>query len=685
MNLKVYILLILVLPAVGALIGSFRKRLSLADFAPSIFTFVSFILALKVGINNWNNPVQLSFSWFSFKVHGSLSEATFNFGFFIDNVSIILLVLIPFIASLVLLYSISYLKNDPNLQTYWLKLGAFCSVMLALIAVNNLLALYFFWELVGFTSYLLIGFWNKAEAPPKASTKAFLINRVGDMAFLLGIFIIYQQYRTLNFVELIGLIKETSLIANSTIGSGNWLNVIASNGGAFFTSLPEVWLIIAGLCFFLGACAKSAQIPFQNWLPDAMVGPTPVSSLIHAATMVIAGVYLLIRLLPILHPVVLLVIAVIGSITALFAGISATVQKDIKQVLAYSTISQIGFMMVAIGAGSASAAIIHLSTHAFFKCLLFLASGGVILFMRSLQSSNPSLDDQNLNHMGGIAKAKSILFIPFTLAVLAISGIPLFSGFLSKDAILFALNNASSGSSIYLLAMGFSLLAILCTGFYSARLWTLIFIVPAKWKSPKAQLTLSWQILAPIIALCVLCFYFPFGISPFNPESSWIVLNIFQQRFFVNVDMASVGLVSSPVLIGLSLILTAAGLSLGFINAKKAFFPNSIWTSFWLKGFGWDVVLNKIVLTFSSLIWTSLSWFEKNILDLAGIRLITSQKYVAHVAKLVDRYVIDGMVVGSGKTALFGSLLAKKSGSGYIQWYILLMVLSLFAIFTFLI
>src|SRR5690606_19658058 len=260
--------------------------------------------------------------------------------------TVVMLLLVSFIALLVNIYSVEYMRHDADRPKYFAYLSLFCFAMLALVVADNLFLVYAFWELVGFASYLLIGFWFKKESAAQANKKAFIMNRIGDVGFLVGLLIIYSQFKTLDIDAIFG---AGNLISSSFIHQGNWVTP--------FSDMPDYWLTIAGLCFFAGAIAKSAQFPLHTWLPDAMEGPTAVSSLIHAATMVAAGVFLLVRIEPLFNETVLTVIASIGLFTAFMAATVGLTQNDIKRILAFSTVSQLGFMMLAIGVGNSASAI----------------------------------------------------------------------------------------------------------------------------------------------------------------------------------------------------------------------------------------------------------------------------------------------------------------------------------------
>lgn len=336
-----------------------------------------------------------------------VGDVHFSAGIELTDHSVMMLTIVTLVSFLVHFYSTGYMAGDSNIRRYFAMLGFFTFSMLGIVLADNLLLLFLFWELVGFSSYMLIGHWSEKPAAGAAASKAFILNRIGDAGLLVALMIIWANTKTFSFAAL------------------------AANGN--LTS----WQTAASLCIFCGVAGKSAQLPLLTWLPDAMEGPTPVSALIHAATMVAAGVYLLIKCFFILSPDALDVIAVIGAMTSIIAAISATVQFDIKKILAYSTISQLGMMVLAIGTGSRDAAMLHLITHAFFKAGLFLSAGAVIHALHQTEhQSHHTFDVQDIRNMGGLRKHLPVTSLACMLCAAALSGVPMFSGFLSKDAIL---------------------------------------------------------------------------------------------------------------------------------------------------------------------------------------------------------------------------------------------------------
>jgi len=370
-----------------------------------------------------------------------------DIGLMVDGLTALMMCVVTFISLVVHIYSVGYMKDDTGNSRFFAYIAFFTFAMLMLVMANNFLQLFFGWEAVGLASYLLIGFWHKRPGATTAGTRAFLINRISDAVFLVGIGLLFSSAASLQFNDLFA---SRHLIANMTLPGTDW-NMIT----------------VSCLCLFAGAMGKSAQFPLHVWLPDSMEGPTPVSALIHAATMVTAGIFMVARLSPLfeLSETALSCMLVVGAITTLFMGLVAMVQNDIKQVIAFSTISQLGYMTIALGISAYSAAIFHLMTHAFFKALLFLAAGVVILSMNH---------DQDIRNMGGLRKYMPVTWITSLIASLSLAGVPFFSGFYSKDSIILALTNGHHlyGSRFALVA---ACLSIFVTAFYTFRLFFLVF------------------------------------------------------------------------------------------------------------------------------------------------------------------------------------------------------------------
>ena len=437
--------LIIFLPLFGAifsgLFGSkFSNKISqlVTSFFVSISALLSIYLFYEVISNNYSNNIIIA-KWIS---SGLLDV---NWSIKIDQLSSVMLVVVTLVSAIVHVYSIGYMSHDPHKPRFMAYLSLFTFAMLVLVTSDNFLQLFFGWEGVGLCSYFLIGFWFKKPTANAAAIKAFIVNRVGDFGFALGIFLIFYIFGSVNYDEIF---NQVSLYKNNNISFlGFEFNVINS------------------ICFllFIGAMGKSAQIFLHTWLPDAMEGPTPVSALIHAATMVTAGIFLVVRCSPIYEysPTILNFITVIGMTTALFAATVALVQNDIKKIIAYSTCSQLGYMFFATGVGAYNIAMFHLFTHAFFKALLFLGAGSVIHSFH---------DEQNINNMGGVYKHLPYTYSLMIIGTLALTGFPFLSGFYSKDLIIeFAY---LKGNSVGYYACGVGIFTAVLTSIYS---WRLIF------------------------------------------------------------------------------------------------------------------------------------------------------------------------------------------------------------------
>ncbi|MGC9457069.1 MAG: NADH-quinone oxidoreductase subunit L [Halothiobacillaceae bacterium] len=373
----------------------------------------------------------------------------FEIGFLVDKLTALMMVVVTGVSLMVHIYTIGYMKDDPGYQRFFSYISLFTFSMLMLVMANNFLQLFFGWEAVGLVSYLLIGFWYKRETAIFANLKAFLVNRVGDFGFLLGIAAVLMYAGTLDYETFFGQLDTLSDVQVSIIPGTEW-------------SL----LTVIGILLFIGAMGKSAQVPLHVWLPDSMEGPTPISALIHAATMVTAGIFMVARLSPMyeLTTTALAFILIIGAITAFFMGLLGLVQNDIKRVIAYSTLSQLGYMTVALGVSAYSAAIFHLMTHAFFKALLFLAAGSVIIAMHH---------EQDMRKMGGLWKYTPITFATFLIGSLALIGFPGFAGFFSKDAIIYAVSFSElpGATFAYWLVLG----GVFVTAFYTFRMFFMVF------------------------------------------------------------------------------------------------------------------------------------------------------------------------------------------------------------------
>ena len=447
MTMQNLYLLVPLAPLVGAIAaGLFGKclgrawshRITIVLVAVSFFASVAIFNDVLAG-NTFNGSV---YTWLT------SGDTSFHVGFLIDRLTVMMMLVVTFVSLMVHIYTIGYMEDDDGYQRFFSYISLFTFSMLMLVMANNFMQLFFGWEAVGLVSYLLIGFWYKKDTAIYANLKAFLVNRVGDFGFLLGIGLVLMVFGTLDYA---------AVFAN------------AASHAKDMAPIPGVsWNMMSAICIllFIGAMGKSAQFPLHVWLPDSMEGPTPISALIHAATMVTAGIFMVARMSPLfeLSETALSFVMVIGAITALFMGFLGIIQNDIKRVIAYSTLSQLGYMTVALGASAYSVAIFHLMTHAFFKALLFLAAGSVIIAMHH---------NQDIRYMGGLKKYMPITWITSLIGSLALIGTPFFSGFYSKDSIIEAValsHLPGSGFAYFAVVAG-----VFVTAFYSFRMYFLVF------------------------------------------------------------------------------------------------------------------------------------------------------------------------------------------------------------------
>jgi NADH-quinone oxidoreductase subunit L len=470
-----------------------------------------------------------------------------TFAFQVDQLSTVMLLVVTGVGSLIHLFSVGYMREDPGYARYFAYLNLFVVFMLVLVLGASFPVMFIGWEGVGLCSYLLIGFWFSEKANADAGKKAFIMNRIGDFGFLVAMFFVYRAFGTLDFAEVTARAPATLEV-----------------GGAVVTAIT--------LFLFLGCTGKSAQIPLYTWLPDAMAGPTPVSALIHAATMVTAGVYLVARtnVLFAMAPLSSAVVAGIGALTALFAATIGLKQYDIKKVLAYSTVSQLGYMFLGVGTGAYVSGVFHLVTHAFFKALLFLGAGSVIHAMHHAYHATHSHEDaQDMRNMGGLRRYMPVTFWLMLIATLAIAGIPPFSGFFSKDEILAAAFARGADTPIYYVYYGMGVAAALLTAFYMARLMAMTFLGENRTgERERAHLhEAPWIMTGPLLALGVLsavggALNLPAFAGGHHALEQWLEPVTAAARQFVDLEMphGSVEL----FLVGGAVAIGALGLLLGF-------------------------------------------------------------------------------------------------------------------------
>src|SRR5256714_6487945 len=477
-------ILLLPLFAAALIVLLTKSRPGLSSFISVVAVLASFAMSCVVFATPNIQPVELT--WIDLK-------PTFYvpFGFVLDDLAKTMLLLVTGVGAVIHVYSLGYMRDDPGKSRYFASLSFFMFSMLGIVIANNFVMMFIFWELVGVSSYLLIGHWFERDSAAEAAKKAFLTNRIGDFGFMLGIMMAWVATGSVVFTEM-----------NQQLGR--------------ITSYPD-YLTIAALLVFCGAVGKSAQFPVHVWLPDAMEGPTPISALIHAATMVAAGVYMLVRVAFVIQAsqTALLVVAWIGAITAAMAALIATQQNDIQRILAYSTLSQLGYMIMAVGLASGETAMFHLFTHGFFKALLFLGAGSIIVMLRH---------EQNIWKMGGLAGRLGITFLTFLVGTFALIGLPPFSGFFSKDAILALAYEKDR--AIFWLALSTALL----TAFYMLRLVMVVFFGKPRSDHARMGREAPWVMIGPLIVLAIPAFLAGFGFVarifvqlPSDTDTGWLV------------------------------------------------------------------------------------------------------------------------------------------------------------------
>lgn len=615
------------------------------------------------------------FTWIKIQNLPVFGDFSFNLGVKLDNISVIMLFVVAAISTLVHYYSIAYMKGDKRYNRFFAYLGIFTFSMNGIVLTHNLLMMYIFWELVGLSSYLLIGFWYEKKSASDAAKKAFLVNRIGDMGMLAGILIVFFTFHTFTFDEIFGQVASGVLPFNS-----------------------EFWLTMMGILLFCGAIGKSAQFPLHVWLPDAMEGPTPVSALIHAATMVAAGVYLTVRIFPIMTGDALLFVAVVGMLSAFIPATIALTQTDIKRVLAYSTVSQLGYMIMAIGVGSVVYGFFHLVTHAFFKAGLFLGSGSVIHGMHH---------EQEITQMGGLRKKMPVTYYTFLIFCLAISGVPFFSGFLSKDGILAATANFSIFTGHWLIPVAAFSVAIL-TAFYMFRLLILTFHGTPRnqHKYDHAHESPKFMIV-PLVILALFSFFFIFSPNPISAENGWTLSSWLKVPNSVVPESARYSfLASAPadgvsgslytheyvesshhihyyVLFG-SLLLAGIGILFAYLfyqyrklNADKLAGKIAPLYTFSRNKWYFDELYQSTFVAGTMRLAGLLAWFDSTIVD--GIVNLSASvtRIFSRISGAFDNYVVDGLVnLFATLSGMFG-LILRRFQTGRVQVYLVFVLFSL--------
>ena len=580
-------------------------------------------------------------------------------GFLIDSLTAMMMCVVTFVSLMVHIYTIGYMEEDDGYNRFFSYISLFTFSMLMLVMSNNLLQLFFGWEGVGLVSYLLIGFWYNKPTATFSNMKAFLVNRIGDFGFILGIGLTAAYTGTLNYAEIF---SKTAQLGALTLPGTDWMLIT-----------------VICICFFIGAMAKSAQFPLHVWLPDSMEGPTPISALIHAATMVTAGIFLVARMSPLfeLSDTALNFVLIIGAITALFMGFLGIIQNDIKRVIAYSTLSQLGYMTVALGASAYSVAVFHLMTHAFFKALLFLAAGSVIIGMHH---------NQDIRWMGRVRKYMPITWITFLLGSLALIATPLFSGFYSKDSIILAVGASTLPAAK--LAYYAVLAGVFVTAFYSFRLYFLVFHGKERYDQNPDQHhhghhshghdahstphESPWVVTLPLVLLAV-----PSVLIGYFTVNSMLFGDFFKGVIFVDAakhpamaDLAQH--FHGPVAMALHAFTTVpfwlavAGVAMSYyMYMVNPALPTAIKRTFSPI---YNLLENKYYL----------DWFNENVLA-RGARGLGVGLW-----KGGDQVVIDGLFVnGSWKLVGWVASVVRRLQTGYIYHYALAMILGIFVLMTY--
>ena len=631
---------------------------------------LSFVLSAMTLVSVAFDGARFNETLYTWMVVGGLKM---EIGFLVDGLTAMMMCVVTFVSLMVHLYTVGYMEEDEGYNRFFAYISLFTFAMLMLVMSNNLLQLFFGWEAVGLVSYLLIGFWFNKPTAIFANMKAFLVNRVGDFGFILGIGLIVAYAGSLNYAE-----------------------VFAKSGELAKIGFPGTeWLLVTVICIclFIGAMGKSAQFPLHVWLPDSMEGPTPISALIHAATMVTAGIFMVARMSPLfeLSDTALNFVMVIGAITALFMGFMGIIQNDIKRVVAYSTLSQLGYMTVALGASAYSVAVFHLMTHAFFKALLFLAAGSVIMGVHH---------NQDIRWMGGLRKYMPITWITALLGSLALIGTPLFSGFYSKDEIIMAIHAST------LPGAGFAYFAVLAgvfiTAFYSFRMYFLVFHGKPRFdQNPDAHHDAHdahddkghhddgqghghhaaqahsphespWVVTLPLVLLAI-----PSVLIGFITIQPMLFGDFFKDAIFVNLELhkamdALREEFHGPLQLALH-GLSAAPFWLALAGVASAYY-------LYMVNPALPAAIKARVQPLYTLLENKyyMDWFNENVLA-RGARALGTGLW-----KGGDQAVIDGMLVnGAWKLVAWVSSLTRRAQTGYLYHYALAMILGVFVLMTY--
>jgi len=574
----------------------------------------SFVVALLILSDvNANGPSEpYAFHWLT------IGNLTLSMGFEVTALNAMMLTVVTFVATLVLLFSKGYMHGDKRYPVFYQYLNLFIFSMLGLVISPNLLQVYIFWELVGLCSFLLVGFWYFKPQAAAAAKKAFIVTRIGDVGLFIGIILLFVATGTFEYTGIFEAIEAKQFAID-------WIS-------------PEAFITLVAILIFIGAMGKSAQFPLHTWLPDAMEGPTPVSALIHAATMVAAGVYLVARSFPIFEasPDALTVVGIIGGITAIFAALIGLTQNDIKRVVAYSTVSQLGYMVMALGVSAYTASVFHLMTHAFFKALLFLAAGSIIHALHH---------EQDIRRMGGLWKKMPVTGWTFLIGALALSGIPPFAGFWSKDEILLG---AYESGNMFL--FGLAVAAAFCTAFYIFRVFFMAFT--GEFRGEQKYFDHAHEsgpvMTIPLVLLAIMATVSGLFNAPFLGHAFEHFLN----------NGGVVGLIHEPsmFIMGLSTVIALLGIGLAYLMYKsKTINPERVANA--LRPL-YNLSLNKFYVD-----------------ELYHYVIVKPVVWIGHLLNFIDKWIVDGIVHLFGQGALVGSLGLKYSQNGQVQTYGLITLL----------
>ena len=633
--------------AINSLFGS-RMKGEMAGWLATIAVFISFLITAGLFFELMSRPPENRAIHYTLADWIHVGRIQVNIAFLIDQLSIIFMLVITGVGTLIHLYSIGYMKGDKGFWRFFVYLNLFIVMMLQLVMADNYLWTFLGWEGVGLCSYLLIGFWYDENKNNDAAKKAFIVNRIGDFGFLVAMGAMLYQFGSLNYLDVLG-------------SGANVVDGVHHAGLASGLAIGAPILTVITLMLFLGCTGKSAQIPLYVWLPDAMAGPTPVSALIHAATMVTSGIFLVARsnILFAMSPVALSVVAAVGAVTAIFAAMIAIFQNDIKKVLAYSTVSQLGYMFLALGVGAFTSGVFHVVTHAFFKACLFLGSGAVIHAMHH---------EQDMQKMGGLKKYLPITFWTFFLATLAIAGIPPFAGFFSKDEILW---QAFSRGSVILWLIG--AIAALMTAFYMFRAVFLTFYGKERFDTHHHKPhEVDWKMWLPLVVLAALSVVggflgMPSVFGAGNAFEQWLepVVSRGEQVSLMAGAGEGVGLEWALMAVSVAIAICGILLAMRFYKQRQTLAHQEAGL-----GTAYRVMHGK--------------FYVDEIYDKAIVQPIYTVSN-SFLYRIVDVKVIDGFVNGLAHITDISSSVIRRIQTGVVQNYAVLIVVGLFVVVGYLV